>query len=615
MADESLTGRQLAGRFQVEKLLGEGAMGRVYRARHVNLDKIVAIKVLHPEIGRDPQVVERFQREARAASRLEHPHSLQVLDFGKDDEHGLFISMEFLDGRDVETMIKDSGAISAERAIRIMAQVLSALSAAHELGIVHRDMKPGNVMLLKRTVDDRTVDDFVKVCDFGLAKIASGDDGSQAELTKTGTVFGTPSYMSPEQARGDRTDARTDLYACGVILFKMITGKVPFVSETIVGTLMRHISDPVPSFESTGAKPDFELEAVVHKAMAKSRDERYASAKEMRADLLAVAARRGYVVEGAEPARASAELLAVSAPASEPEAVAATLRPAERTMSSLQSGIATPRSAFPVTPALIGLLVIGAFATFVFMRQDAAKFMTVIPADAGVLVAVSPVPPVPSVEPVKVDPAPVASLDAGSSEARTDVEPRSIGAPKPRAKDAGPAEDVGAQTIAPATPEKIPESPPSPEPKPEVPVDVKPPEPPDAGVVLVRERPGVTPPFVKPDKPLETSFELVLELAELDVTGGISKRRVETALERPLEETKACLRKDVQKVGREFSASISLKAKIEASGRLTNVSIESKLPSAEGCLKAALSSARLPRPDTGSVTVTARLRYGAKDER
>lgn len=589
-------------------------MGRVYRARHVNLDKTVAIKVLHPEIGRDPQVVERFHREARAASRLEHPHSLQVLDFGKDEDLGLFISMEFLDGQDVESFIKASGALDAEHSIRIMVQVLSALGAAHDLGIVHRDMKPGNVMLLRRTIDDQVIDDFVKVCDFGLAKVANPEDRSQAELTKTGTVFGTPSYMSPEQARGDKTDARTDLYACGVILFKMLTGDVPFPSETIVGTLMRHISDPVPAFESVGARADRDLEAIVHKAMAKERDERYATARDMRADLLVVAARRGFAVEGAEPSRASSELLALKDPASEPDGpLATTIVPgqnaSERTMSSLRGALQPgTRVAIPVLPAVLGLVLFGGIATFLFLRKDAVSVLaTPIAIDAGFAA------PQKDAEVVLEMDAPASTLpellDAGAPAL---VRPEASATSKPKTKDAG-AISPDATAPIPVTPPIPPDASIAQEPAKEAAPDASVPEPvsaPDAGIP-VKERPII--PLTRPEKPLASDFSINLQITDLEVSGGISKRRVESALERMGQELGECLRKDLAKVGREVGGTIGVKARIDTTGRLVDIGLESKLPGAEPCLRASLASARMPKPDTGSVNIGARLLYASQN--
>ena len=195
------------GKFRIEALLGQGGMGKVYRAKHLTLDRPVVLKMLHPDFSTDPQVVARFQREARAASRLDHPNSIAVLDFGAAEDGTLFMAMEFLSGRDLARIIADEFPLAEARIVRIGAQILSALAEAHVQGIVHRDLKPENVMVEPR----RGEADFVKVLDFGIAKITA-PGANEPKLTQAGLVCGTPEYMSPEQARGADIDSRSDLY-------------------------------------------------------------------------------------------------------------------------------------------------------------------------------------------------------------------------------------------------------------------------------------------------------------------------------------------------------------------------------------------------------------------
>ncbi len=223
-------GRKLDDKYMIEELLGVGGMGRVYRAVQLSLEKKICVKVLRTGATEDETLARRFHREARAASRLNHPNSISVIDFGQTAADGsLYMAMEFIPGRDLGKIIREDFPLGEQRVVHIMDQVLSALADAHAADIVHRDLKPENIMV----TDLRGTKDFVKVLDFGIAKIqeTSQDPG----LTQAGMVCGTPEYMSPEQARGEPLDARSDLYAAGVILYQMITGRLPFQAPTAMG--------------------------------------------------------------------------------------------------------------------------------------------------------------------------------------------------------------------------------------------------------------------------------------------------------------------------------------------------------------------------------------------
>ena len=269
-----LLGTLLAGRYRIEECIGSGGMGAVYRAEHVHMRKAVAVKVLHREMTAFPEVVARFEREAVAAGRIEHPHVVSASDFGQLENGSFYLVLEFIEGRSLAKLVDSNGPLAPLRALRIARQITEALHAAHSVGIVHRDLKPDNVML----VDKDEESDFVKVLDFGIAKIVVEEATEQQALTKIGTVFGTPEYMSPEQARGDLVDARADLYTVGVILFEMLAGVSPFKDDDLVVVLTRHLTAEPPPLP-----PDLDpmIHDLVHLLLRKNRDDRVQTAQEL----------------------------------------------------------------------------------------------------------------------------------------------------------------------------------------------------------------------------------------------------------------------------------------------------------------------------------------------
>src|SRR5579872_4915456 len=243
--DDALVGRTLPGGYRVTNLLGVGGMGRVYCAEQVTLGRTVAVKVVHPHLATDEMTAARFLNEARAASRLSHPNSVAIFDFGRTSDGHAYMVMEFLRGKDLSHVAAADGPLPVKRIVEILKQTLAALSQAHLLGIVHRDLKPENIVLEPL----RSGSDFVKVVDFGLAKILEADapqSGNGRALTRPGIVCGTPEYMSPEHARGEPLDGRSDLYALGVVLYELLAGQVPFVSDSPTKTLLMHLTDAVP---------------------------------------------------------------------------------------------------------------------------------------------------------------------------------------------------------------------------------------------------------------------------------------------------------------------------------------------------------------------------------
>ncbi len=281
--EDPLVGRVIAERYRVLAPLGRGGMGAVYRVEHVMLKKELALKFLHPELGRLDEVARRFEREAEAAAKLDHPNIVAVTDFGRTPDGMLFLVMELLQGQALTSVIRPDGVgrpLAVERALHIERQILRALEHAHTSGIVHRDLKPDNVMIIARDGER----DIVKLLDFGIAKMtAPGEGGSAGEaLTQAGVVFGTPEYLSPEQAMGEEADRRADLYSAGIVLYEMLTGKRPFDAPSKVAIVSMHLTQkamPVTQAAPDAGVPRW-LERVVDRAMAKKRDERFGSAQE-----------------------------------------------------------------------------------------------------------------------------------------------------------------------------------------------------------------------------------------------------------------------------------------------------------------------------------------------
>ncbi|MBW2464204.1 MAG: serine/threonine protein kinase, partial [Deltaproteobacteria bacterium] len=226
---DPLLGRVIDGRYRIEKQIGEGGMGVVYLATHTVLGKKLALKILRGEMARDEETVKRFMQEAQAATSIGQQNIIDISDFGQLPDGTTYFVMEHLDGMPLTQLIRDGGSLPMADAIRIVRQIAAALGAAHQVGVVHRDLKPDNVFLIKRGGDPY----FVKVLDFGIAKVG----GASSKLTKTGMVFGTPHYMAPEQAAGQAVDRRTDVYALGVMMYEMFTGKVPFDADTFMAIL------------------------------------------------------------------------------------------------------------------------------------------------------------------------------------------------------------------------------------------------------------------------------------------------------------------------------------------------------------------------------------------
>jgi eukaryotic-like serine/threonine-protein kinase len=285
--------RLLGGRYELDGVVGRGGMAEVYRARDIRLDRIVAIKTLRADLARDQIFQARFRREAQSAASLNHPNIVAVYDTGEDMATGVpvpYIVMEFVDGRTVRDLLQDGHRLLPERSLEIIDGVLRALDYSHQAGIVHRDIKPGNVMVT-RSGD-------IKVMDFGIARAMSD---AQATMTQTAQVIGTAQYLSPEQARGERVDSRSDLYSAGCLLYELLTGRPPFTGDSPVAIAYQHVREnPIPPSRVDPDVPAW-ADAIVLKAMAKSPADRYQTAADMRADLQRAAS--GLPVAAAPPTR------------------------------------------------------------------------------------------------------------------------------------------------------------------------------------------------------------------------------------------------------------------------------------------------------------------------
>ncbi|HUS64803.1 MAG TPA: serine/threonine-protein kinase [Kofleriaceae bacterium] len=279
ISGEPKVGDVLDSRYRITGVLGSGGMGSVYRAEHVTIRRPVAIKVLHPDFAEDPDYAKRFEREAFVTGRTDHPNCVTVSDFGPLDGGGFYLVMELVDGVLLADLLDDEERLPARRALSITRHILRGLGHAHAAGIVHRDVKPANVILLKQDGDE----DFAKILDFGIAKLvdaAAVHDPANNQLTRIGTTVGTPTYVAPEQAVGGAIDARADLYSVSIMLYEMVAGLPPFQADETVKVLAMHLSAPVPPIaqRAPGVHVSPAVEQAIVKGLAKDRADRYASA-------------------------------------------------------------------------------------------------------------------------------------------------------------------------------------------------------------------------------------------------------------------------------------------------------------------------------------------------
>jgi serine/threonine-protein kinase len=399
-SDDPLVGHVIDGRYEVLSVLGEGGMGLVYKARHVVLNKPLALKVLRPEVSKNEEIITRFRQEAQSASAIGNEHIIDISDFGTLADGATYFVMEYLEGKDLTKAIDTERPFTPGRAIHIARQIGQALGDAHDAGIVHRDLKPDNVILVTR--GQRT--DFVKVLDFGIAKVGGGS----SKLTRAGQVFGTPHYMSPEQCSGTGVDHRTDIYALGVILYEMITGEVPFDADTLMGVLTKHLYEqPVaPSDRQEGLSVPPALESLVMRCLAKNADERFQTMTELTNALDAVEAGLG------------PEAVAGGAPTAYREPTGKVATP--NTMDMLQpEARASKRGLMLGIGAAAAVLLIGTVAVVALTSGGDDSVADSEPAEPAPAAAEPPPTPKPALDETKLEGQEEATEESGSSETET----------------------------------------------------------------------------------------------------------------------------------------------------------------------------------------------------
>lgn len=461
-------GALLDNKYRVVKLIGQGGMGAVYEGNHELIDRRVAIKVLL-STAEQANAVARFEREARAAGRIGNDHILEVLDIGSLADGSRYMVMEFLDGESLASRIESRLQLPEAEVARIALQLLDGLGAAHAAGVLHRDLKPDNIFLVRQKAGHR---DFVKIIDFGISKFQALNQPDEMRMTATGTVVGTPYYISPEQAKGlGDTDHRSDLYAVGVILYEALAGRVPFLADNFNNLLFKIVLEEAPPLESLVPSVDPLFAALVHKAMARDRDARYQTAAELAAALADWAKQRGVALDGSSDAgRASLVSGEVAArPASSPAlqtAVGATVAlggSSARAVASVTPGafgasqpvetLPLPKKKAPVgliVAGVVGALVIAGTSVLLLSVADedpaqASASAESATAEATSVSAAAPSAPAaaPAPEPLDAAPAPPPEPSEPAAVEKTEDEP------KERAEDKEKSASSSARSTAP----------------------------------------------------------------------------------------------------------------------------------------------------------------------
>ncbi|MBK7400956.1 MAG: serine/threonine protein kinase [Myxococcales bacterium] len=635
-SDEALLGRTIAGKFVIDSFLGGGAMGAVYKAKQTALNKVVAVKVMHKE-GFGATFGERFKREAQAASKLDHPNSLRVIDFGEEPDGLLYIAMEYLAGRDLGHVIDNEWPIAPERSVNILSQALAALAVAHEMGIVHRDIKPENIMVLDSVNDEGHPTDLVKVCDFGIAK--STDPGTEGrKLTTEGLVVGTPDYMSPEQARGEDVDSRSDLYSMGVILYQLLAGRAPFTAETALGVALKHVTEiPAPP-SKWNRELDPILEDVCLKALEKKPEDRFQTAREMRNALrAAVGAHVGAIppssldrktrqsMEGAATAVAldgnyvqeeSRRIAAVRAASQRGPAADTMLAPAQTMKAVATTGSTPETSTIAVTSAepprksgkgplvLLALgLAAGAAGAFVLVKKTqgvapAAPATTIVvvsgtaPASSASSPSTAPATAQPTTDPTKVT--------VVATEAPT----------KPTGAPTGTAVAPTSTFVAPTATLTAPTTDPVPTAATTAPTATATAVP-TATVTATATTTAAPTATAPPPEPLVLDAAKV-SFGSASATNGLSGSNVKASLN--LAGITRCYKDALKAKGSPVGGTATLSMAIDDTGHVTSASLGGAgfLPAMKGCVEGIARSAKVKGVDTGDATATVSLTFSPK---
>ncbi|MBS2016364.1 MAG: protein kinase [Deltaproteobacteria bacterium] len=439
-------GDLVAGKYRIDRVLGEGGMGLVLAATHLDLDERVALKVMHDDVAAAPELVERFMREAKAAAKIKSDHVARVTDFGRLDSGSSYLVMEYLEGEDVEKLLAREGPLPIPRAVELLLQACEAIGEAHSRGIVHRDLKPANLFITRQPDGSP----FVKVLDFGISKMHGHDD--QPSLTQTGAALGSPLYMAPEQMLQSKdVDARCDVWACGVVLFEMLTGRAPFEGTTIAEISARIAATPHTPIRSLRPEVPEPLAALIDKALAKQPRERIPSVAALARALLPYADGEGAgSVRRIEATALASDPSLVPPPhtLSSASDIAATV--VARTEPSFSEPTAPPRStarrgaALFAISALATIAVASLVVVFVTSKKATPAVEAAPPASAPTVIASATLPP---------EPPALSATTAGTEHAA---------APVPSAKvDARP---LGGKSAAPPRATSRPAAPPRPDP-------------------------------------------------------------------------------------------------------------------------------------------------------
>jgi serine/threonine-protein kinase len=608
---DPLIGATIAGKFRIEEFLGAGAMGRVFRARQIALDKPVAIKVLNASLAADPTFVARFAREAKAAARLDHPNSIRVFDFGREPSGVFYIAMELVSGNDLATEIEALGPMPSDRIAGVLGQVLAALSVAHEMGVLHRDLKPANVLIVRRKDDDGRAIDLAKVCDFGIAKIV--DSAAEPPSGRAGThpltaglVVGTPEYMAPEQARGAPVDARADLYAVGVILYQMLTARLPFVSDTPLGMVIKHVTEQPPRPSAVRPDVDPALEAICLKALEKNPADRFQTAAEMRVALLAAVRQApsgtSQAVDPAfGPSWSPTVANLVLGPPTRDESKQATLggvTPGKQAKGAPSAGRWSRRVAMVASGALlVGGALVAASMRHAAKDQRAPSAgeltATVAPLAPALPTALATIATVESSSPVPVEPTPNKTVAPPVSPAKP-TRTRNPTAVEPSAKAPATAELAAASAppeplaapapVAPAPPPASSEPPP---PIVQVPVATATPAPPR----------------------FDASSARVLVGSAVRVSGATTSS-VNRALAAVAPQLTACYRAVLPQLSGPVDGEGTLHIESDGAGTITDARFAGPLgQSIQGCAASAVVGRRIANVDTGSASADVPLVY------